>query len=362
MISYTSASSVVTANPKAAGLARKKEGFGCTPEDDVLFALGFPFVRWLSTSHPDDANVEGAVKDAVEKAYPTYGMEWPVKIAARLLRKWGVARSAVASTSTEPLTKDEAKLFAARFVRGGAGGAYDQHEDAVLLLEAFVGADAALEDLVGGLETITADDWKNTSYLLQSVVVPMGAMMDRVPTARAKAYEERLSALLKKRRKSHPELGGTKALDVLLGGAEGFARSGNRLGTGEYIARFAAMVTDDPQVVREVVLAETKPQSARHIARLAYLGGADEVLDGYASSWRSLKGGEEHRRLIETVGRIRSPRTLDLMLDMSTASKAKTAVVDWFVRHAADARPFLEKAKGEQKVAADAILKKLPKN
>lgn len=361
MAMYTSDKSVITENPEASGLSAVHEGFGWTAEDDRLFALGFPLVRWLATAHPDDANVDAAVTMAAEKAYPGYAMEWPARIAARLLRKWGVPRHVAASTSEEPLSEDEAKLFAARFSRGAAGGAYDQHEDAALLLEAFVGAEAALEHLTAGFEAISAKDWPNITHNVQAVAVAMGVMLDRVSPTRGKATRKRLADLLKKREKSHPAMAGTKALDVLLNGAEGFKRSGNKLGTGEPIARFAALAGDDRAAVQQVVVADAKPSTARHIARLAYLGGADQVLPEYARKWNNIKSGDEQQRLIETVGRIRSPHTVEMMLDMSTASKAKKAAAQWFADRAAAVRPFLEATKGQHKTAADAILKKLGK-
>lgn len=60
--------------------------------------------------------------------------------------------------------------------------------------------------------------------------------------------------------------------------------------------------------------------------------------------WKKYKRANAHARMVEQFGKIKSPKVMQLMLEMATASKAKAAASAWFAAHADATKSFLQKA------------------
>ena len=99
--------------------------------------------------------------------------------------------------------------------------------------------------------------------------------------------------------------------------------------------------------------------------RLVFIGGEDvyRVEVDLWSKYTRVAPGEAHPITLDRFGRIRSPLTVELALDMSVRSRAKAQAKTWLLEHADYARPVLSAlAKSSSRLAKDAadFLGKLP--
>lgn len=349
---FSDLSGFVAAHPDAAGLSSLRPGTAWTPLEDQALALGWPIVRFLDES--EDVDVEAALA-ATQKAYPSYGVRWPLAVAARLLRQWCAPAGSAVSSSSEALSEDEARAFTAKVVVSGAGGAYDQNEDTVLLLEAFAGPAVVLDSALGALEAVDDSRWLRLSHLSYATLVPLGVMLERLPAPIAASQRDRLASLLAR----HPPVGdafATHALRLVVEGAPALAHSGQRLADGRLNARFC-ITAADPAALAPIIEAERDLQG-RHEARLAWLGG-DAAVRTSATHWTRAKKPPALARLVETLGVFRHDAVVTMLLAMTAAGKAKKAVQAWCVAHPEVARAEFSKVSGPLAPAAAALLAKL---
>lgn len=350
---FSDLSGFVAAHADAVALAAVRPGAAWTELEDQALALGWPIVRFLDE---EDLDVEAELA-ATQKAYPAYGVCWPLALAARLLRAWGARPGAPVSTSSLALSEEEARAFTSKIVVSGAGGAYDQNEDAVLLLEAFVGPAVVIDAALSALEAVDDTQWQRLSHLSYATLVPLGVMLDRLPASRSKSVRERFAALLTR----HPAVGdafATHALRLVVEGANALAQSGQRLAGGRLNARFCVTAAD-PAALSPVIEADRDLQG-RYEARLAWLGG-DAAVRQYATNWTRAKKPQALARLVETLGAFRHEAVVTMLLSMVAAGKAKKPVQAWCAAHPEVARAEFSKVSGALATTAAALLEKLPK-
>lgn len=350
---FSDLSGFVAAHADAVALATVRHGAAWSELEDQALALGWPIVRFLDEQEIDvDAELA-----ATQKAYPGYGVRWPVALAARLLRVWGARPGVPVSTSSGALSEEEARAFTSKIIVSGAGGAYDQNEDAVLLLEAFVGPSVVIDDALSALEALDDDQWQRLSHLSYATLVPLGVMLERLPPSLAKSARERFAALLTR----HPAVGeafATHALRLVVEGAPALPQSGQRLADGRLNARFC-ITAADPTALAAVIEADRDLQG-RHEARLCWLGGEAAVRQ-YAATWSRAKKPPALARLVETLGVFRHEAVVTMLLSMVAAGKAKKAVQAWCAAHPEVARMEFAKVSGPLAPVATALLEKLPK-
>jgi hypothetical protein len=350
---------------RAFGARFVKPGFAFTPEDDLAFALGYPYLAILADGHPDDADPAKAAPLYVSQ----HGLEppvWPREVAHRMARAFGMLADQgerdEAFQKGGPVGETEARALVKRDMI--ESNAWLQ----LYLLEAMVGPSVIVDAVLGELESYTEEPWEDSGpqsrLELPGVILHLGYMLLRLPEAEAARARARLEALYAAWGKNDDWLQekARDALDVVLHGKEGAERSaykfdGKHISTGQPLH-----VLDDPAWIARVVREGGAPdESSTPDPRLVFLGG-DDVLAREIGWWKKYTKPGAHAQLVARFGKIASPRILPWMLEMSATSKAKASATAWFVAHADHARPFLEKTAkegGPSAAWAKAILPKL---
>lgn len=323
----------------AAGRGFLQPGFAYAPEQDLLFALGWPHLRWLRDDHPDDVAPTEATLMRISSEHGWYGLVWPRGLATRFVR--GYARSSVNAcnlnpTHALPVLADAtpirasegprllAQLFGNRRYRGGAPA-----EHFVFLLEAMHGPDlvlgwalTAFEQAAAATEPLDRDEEACT------LATTMGLLMLRVPPAAAAAARARIEALLA----TAPTQPLREHLRAAIGGAPGAQAMGLQ-------PSFYLNVTDDPAAVAAAA------KVGKHITsgRLIFLGGAD-VVRAILPHWRRVESEHETVALARWLAEVQLPEAIELLATLAVGSRARGAATALLATRAAYARPVLERA------------------
>lgn len=344
-ISPTIGSMALAHGDAAWGARFVKPGFAFTPEDDLAFALGYPHLTYIADGHPDDVDPEASAPIYVSK----HGLRpdvWPREVASRVARAFGYwsvpERVRTAFLTAGPLTEDDARTILQNKLHTSNG------QILLFLLEALVGPTLVATTAVNQLEIFSHDEWTDSGPKIRThlpmTLLALGYVLLRVPARRGEELAARLEVLhrewsAKPLRHRTPSVA---ALDVVLHGTEGAERSGYRV-DGEISTYSTLHVLDDPTWILNAVRACGAPdQTSSPDPRLVFLGG-DKVLDLEIARWKKYTKSGSHTIFVEQFGKIKSPRLLPWMLEMSAASTAKTAAQAWFVNHADFAGRFLEK-------------------
>lgn len=331
------ATAALTHGSAASGARYLKNGFSWSPEQDLEFALGWPHFKKLVDGHPDDVDPERAARASFREEYADHRLSWPRAAAARLVRAMTVpvvydhqnldpetgkarltAETDAAFRDGADVTSDEARAAVARlFAMPSSAVLANRFGPALLLLEAFVGPASVLDAAVTSLAEYTPQRMVKALEPTADAVHAMGFMLLRVQDAEATQQRARLEDLYRKSTTS--DTGGyvLRALDQILHGATGCAGAwpGYRI-----------HVLDDPQFV-----AEGRRSKPDHVAfdlpdpRIVFLGG-EPVYEIERRLWRKydfLKPPKRDPLIVERMGAIRSPTTVDLVLELSAASKAR---------------------------------------
>lgn len=373
-------SSALTWNPawkEAGGAALVKPGFSFSSEQDLLFALGWPHVRFLDPTPLDDRLAVEQCLKALDPFDAAPRLVWNARVAQGMVRAWGspslfeispdekTVRAVVLEElwNPVPLSPEEASyLLGVRLSNSLLGVSDRAMETFVLLLEALVGsfvvASALVEHLEEMPESLLASRWTLPPF----ITYQLGYLLLRVRPNEAEGLKKRLAAVLKKhgaadlgKARASWEDGFThfRAIHLVLHGAEAARRGGDR-NIGWY-----THVHEDATFIRMRVAMDRL--GYRPDARLVFLGGMD-VLSSYVRRWERLDG-EEQRWFVEQFGQVRSPLVAEIFLEMAVASLVRAEVVRWFVEHADFTREFLKataEGDGLQAQQARAILADLP--
>ncbi len=357
-----------------------RDGLAFSPEQDLAFALGWPFMTVLVDGHPDDVEAE---KNALATMMNPTEATMPREVAHRRARFFAAGGEGVhegrgvppaagkAASKAGPLTNDQArKVVTTETSYLGARWWL------FVLIEAIHGPEVVVEGVLDGIEKWPVEKWA-TDHRAVGWLHYLGFPLLRVREDAHRRARERLTKIFERCVKKH--FGGTlpalaraqevstniRALDLILHGAEGARRSGSRLERSDGKARIQTFdvlfVHDDPALVRQVIadveLDDDSPfLSARHV----FLGGP-EVLDLFAQRWQHY-GAKEQLEFAAEIATIADERAYAILLTMSATSKAKKPALAALVEHANKTRPFLERAakgRGDSAEFARAVLAKM---
>jgi hypothetical protein len=319
---------------KAFGAKYLKPGFALTPELDLAFALGHGSsvgpVRLLPDLAPG------------KKAKASYS-EVPRNVALAELRNTSKVFGApvVVEVNPEPLEVDEAHALLRKrmprlpFIRP------------VVLrsIEALVGPSVALAAYVEGLEQMPAQSWDNGA-VGSLFHVAYGLLLRALPDE-SNAARARLEALFAKKGDEY----GAAALDIMLHGRAGIARSGYKYSTkfksyqrndssdpsnvsdlcfcdgeGEFVAQQFAALWDAFQC--RVINHMNGPSPAR----LFFLGG-DAALETELKVVGKYPGTKQPEAFA-SYQHLKSPLAVELIKKLAgPSSKVKVQALAWLVAH-----------------------------
>ncbi len=319
----------------AAGLAFMKDGFAFSKEQDVLFALGWPHLRWLVDGHPDDATPTDDKLMKVCQDGGVYGLVWPRGMANRFVR--GFAASSDDATNSNPKwalpalgdATDVRAEEGPRLVQGLFGP--ERYNDGlvehfVFLLEAMHGTDAVLDWILSAFEGMKNPPPRDEEAC--ALATSAGLLLLRVPPAASRAAKARLEKLAK-------TIQGDSLREFLrsaIGGGEAAKAQG--LHPSYYLN-----VTDDPAAV----VASAKEGEHITSPRMIFLGGA-AVVKAIAPHWKDLEFDYEQAALARGLAEVRLPEAMELLATLAVASKAKKIAGALLETRGDYARPILEKA------------------
>lgn len=371
----TSPAAANVGSSKAAGAARStaalvhganaygakdvKPGFAFTEEDDLLFALDRSLLHYVLDGDPADDDARATVRAG---EWTQYRDTWPRQLASHVIRMAVVdgymwlgklkidALGEKAFAKDGPITVAEAKeLFAEIF---GTTHPIQLGGDLLLMIEAQLGPEASFDAAVAALENAGAAEVMQTDTSRASIVRVLGAVLRRVHRDAGTERRARLEALYRRWEIAHfggklptrkeDEIGlMIRELDMVLHGREAVLRSGDR-NDGSISRAEALDVGDDPAFVAEIVKKHGKPEKHETpLPRLVFLGG-DAVMDAELKNWKAY-AADKQPRIVAAYAPIKSAKVAELMLDMSTASKAKKEAAAWLAEHADFARAALGK-------------------
>ncbi len=360
-------SKAVEHGTQAVGAARLRPGACWTPEDDLLYALGFPHLFLVSDDEPDDPEASARHFMRHEAVVRTVS----AAVLPRLIRAHAIGRSKrreaerdAVLASDSPIEPDEAESLFREYLRLPFSGYFGFQGP--YLFEAVLGPVRVVELFLQAMED-DPSHWFEQRGIITCLVFELGYFLMRMPESVAEGLRTRAEALLD----AHADAIGLhrsganffpfRQLDLVLNGRLGAERSGRRV-DGFVIPGELRLVHDDPDFVFEQAMGLPTDASSRPEARIAFLVG-ERWLEEEARRWRRYRQptpGSAHAVVVDQLGRFRSDTVLAMMLDMASGSKAKRAVTTWFVDHAEHARPFLEAAVGgERDLTARKLLKKV---
>jgi hypothetical protein len=265
--------------PKAAkptadayGLSLVQKGFGKTPEDDVLFALGYPHIV-VATDDP----IPAVNADNLYKKLPLQTTHVPRAFLARYFEalRCGADTDGIAQALAKeppPMTDTALAKLLPKILESGE--AYDY-----LVLEAMVGSEKLAEVTVSALEKLPSKAWDGAGGKLDTYGGDILQALYFVLLRVSKPTRTELRARLEKLYRAGAQYAGGRpvsALDVILHGRKGVERSGYRDADDE-LFQDLIYADDDPAWVAKValdVLSHLKPGDwAAFDLRMAFLGG-----------------------------------------------------------------------------------------
>ncbi len=345
----------------AAGAGRIRPGFARTPEQDLWFALGFPYVSLLVDDPPEAAeqDVAARARDAVWGRYP---VEVPVRVAlararallAVTLQPDGTLRNPEVVhplvERADPLTVEEAAATLRKgLVRPGVSG--DWIDPALSATEALIGPSALAGILMAAVEDLSEAE-RSQLPKAGRFARWLGFSLLRVPAPEAAELRARLEAVAA-RLPAGAGLPGSvhRSIEVVLQRAE-------RVTSSDAVH----LVDAPPERIRQIVLGDGAHPRLAPDARLLFLGGT-ELIPFYVQHLKKFHA-PRLPDLPAELGPIRAEEVLDLLLLLSSAAPAKEQTLAWFASRAAETRPFLERRLaegGDAAKRAKAVLAKLPR-
>lgn len=328
----------------AFGARYVRSGYSFSEEQDLRYALGWPWMRQLSPALAADT--------FTGQLYDPWPIDWAPALTRSLALDWFDSPITTSTLATcrfgEPLTADEGReLIRARFLERPTAS----YTGALLLtIEALLGPDLVVDSVVEALEAMPTSRADLGPVDLAAGLFMFGFVLLRVEAARHDDAARRLQALLD--RKSLGIGGIPRQLDRILNGREGALRSAE-LDNGKMQRADLQHVHHDAGFVAERLVAYGAPKSHdRPMARVVFLGG-DAALDHEIAVWKKYA---DKSQLVKAYGDIRSPKIVALFAEIAHATKAKQEALDWFEQHRDYALPILRESKS---AAAAAMVKRL---
>jgi hypothetical protein len=332
-----------------------------TPEQEALYARGYPHVATLVDGHKDDKKPSAGAVKVFKDYWGVYHVKWPRLVTSAFVRAsaaldaddWDGPAAAKAATATGPVTAEEAKsiVFAhfARVVRAD----FNEISKTMFALEAIAGTDIVLGAIADGLEALEPKRWSNASGEDGNpalLAYTAGFLLLR--SARAKDFSARLEAMFEAASKASPSggehtVGG--GLDLALHGTRGAVRT---LASSHWQYWYYYLMVDDA-AVHIARLKNTAKSDWQPEARIVYLAGAD-MMPVYTTP-KALRMGKRLPHFLRDVGMLTHDRVFDLMVDMIGVKGAADAPAEYFRSNAAYVTPKLERvARGSSATAVKA--------
>lgn len=332
-----------------------RAGFAFTPEQDLLFAQGWPHIRFLDPAKLDDEQAVVEAQRCLNPLDPTPRHRWDRRLASALVRGLGVPavfeigpddkslRTEAEEALWNPSPPSAAEVSAGLWVRMTCSpmGVSDRTmETWVLLAEALVGAQAVASAMVEHLEAMNPALLTTRWTLPPFVTYQLGYLLLRVKPDEAQSLKNRLAKVLARQGgdissgRAAWEDGFThlRAIHLVIGGVDAARRGADR-NLGWY-----THVQDDANFIRMRVAMDRL--GYRPDARLIYLGGI-EVVGSYARRWQRLNG-DDQRWFFQQIAPIQSEAVAGLILEMAVASSVRTEATQWFKDHRSFAVPWLK--------------------
>jgi hypothetical protein len=218
-----------------------------------------------------------------------------------------------------------------------------------------VGPSAICDETITQLEDYSDRPWTIIHNGIPATILCLGYLLLRLPEAEAARARSRIEALYRAWETGSNRFreAARDAIDVVLHGKEGAERSAYKPDDENISTGQPLFVLDDPAWIVCTVRASGAPdESSTPDPRLTFLGG-EEVLALEISWWKKYTQPGAHAQLVEYFGKIKSPKILPWMLEMSATSKAKASAAAWFAAHADYAKEFLEETAGGKGASAD---------
>lgn len=389
----------------ASGAAAVRAGFCFTSHDDLAFALGFPHFKYLTS---DTADPRAEAERLLIHGYPYQHVAYPRGAVERLLRALALPvaydltpdavvlrpEAVAALDRAEPMTKGEA-LTILSSVLAREPCPPPSTPVILLLCEAMFGPDEVSSAILKALESLPTARWISHGHVLKDTIDTLALMSLRLTPSGSEQALSALRALQSKVLEGAKQGFDAAAAERDLAAAPNtsdpaayraellrrkvlkqhidLVRDGAN-GCGFDVATQTDIVTPPRPVFRasaEAVKAarlkrKDEPWYSLPDPRLVFLGGDDVYRverDLWSRAQTPTPPAEAQAIILERFGRIRSPVTVELALDMAAKSRAKAAAKAWLLAHLDDARPVLDGlAKGSSRLAKDAkdFLGKLP--
>lgn len=308
---------------------------------DVLFARGFPLLRFAVDEQPAHKKLEATLaKLGKAKSYESFGLIWPAQVARHLVSTRLGLRPDFGVEALEQATTC--------LLRGGAPNAFQGHEELVLLLEALFGSEPVFHAVINALD-VSDDEIKKFNVWAWGVVVALHAISQRVSVAQREAGLARLQSLHERA----PTPFVKWITDALLNGTEGVLRSGHKVGSD--LNPWMAVLMD-PRAPEVTALAKKVGKDGLFHARLAYLGDPDVVVPILADKFKAIKGQAARELYAVSVGALAHPRALEVALDAWDSAKSRPNLKGWFVLFGGRFREALSTSKDPRAEALMAAL------
>lgn len=300
-----------------------RKGVSYTPEQDILLAHGWPYLRVLIDDHPDDADVEGSTLAALDDT-DTYHVEWPRKVAELYCKTIGTRKTEDLGKESDlkralkakgTATTDARKWIAHSLSFSGSVLNRRHVEHFVFLNEALIGAEPTLDAIAAGLE---ANGRGSSSDEAADHALLLGFLLRRVKPAVAKKQRARLAKLYESLTGKGRDDWFLRNLSIVLGGAK--AARAKAMNPAYWID-----VTDDPAAVADSLKAGRWTPTIRNV----YLAGVDsiELVTGtWKKNWRYEK---EQAWFLEQLTWLRSPKVRSHIEVMAASSLVKTKAKAW---------------------------------
>ena len=390
----------------ATGATSRREGFCFVPEDDLAFALGFPHFKYL-TDDREDPRVEA--ERLLLHGYPYLQVSYPAAAATRLIRALHLPMAydltpdaavlrpeAIAALNRPDTMREDEALAIVRSLVTREPCPPPFASVVFLLVEAAFGPDKVAAAILDGLASVPAANWITHGHIQQEMIDTLALMALRLPLPgrdRVYAALHALQARICEEGKRDFDVDAAERelaipIEQVIPPGDGrvippawreevqrrrrlkmhvdFVRQ-QAAGCGFDVLEGRAGVSPPRPVVRasaEAVQAArlqcvTEPWYSLLDPRLVFLGG-EVVYRIERQLWTRYTAPtpptEAQAIILDRFGRIRSPVTVELVLDMAMRSRVKARAKAWLAAHRDDAWPVLEEiARGSTRLAQGAV-------
>lgn len=316
---------------KSAAAAEFRHGFCFDAGDDLAFALGFPYLRYLDADSFDDLDPRANAENKLLEPGTELSLVFAPRTAALLARGWLLPEPATPYPDELELTDeasdvlDSADAVSEDVVEPALRAALSRDEvaptlaEALLLWEALVGTEATVFAAVAAIGDLGRDP-------SQLVVAPV---------ARAIATTLLMARRLPKESASRSSLRIERAMTKL--STDERDRAGLVWsGPAASVPLDAPTLSASPKRILATIAANIAPGRWLPDSRLAFLGGTD-ILDlvvaSFPHAWAGLSPEVIDEVVAERFAPIRHPRVVELVVALANRSPVPKKYDAWFLEH-----------------------------